>query len=210
MRAIIVGGGEAPSKILLERYIDEDSIIIAADGGANALSMYNITPNYLLGDFDSIEGEVYEKLCSNSETTRFPREKDDTDSKIAFEKAIKLGAKEIIFLGCTGKRIDHFMANLCVLHEGLKRSINCYIVDEYNEIFLIDKSSTIYGKSGEVFSLFSYGEDTKGLTLIGAKYPLNNFNLSQVNNLTVSNEFLSEEVSIIFSNGCLLVIKIID
>ncbi|MEG0133292.1 MAG: thiamine diphosphokinase [Clostridium sp.] len=208
MRAIIVGGGEAPSKPLIEKYMDQTSIIIAADGGANILYSYDITPTYLIGDFDSIEDVVYKKLSYTTNTTRFPREKDYTDSHIAFNRAVELGADEIVFLGCTGKRIDHFMANISILYEGLKKSISCYIVDEINEIFLIDKSTVIEGILGQVFSLFSYGEDTLNLKIEGAKYPLEGYNLSTVDNLTVSNEFIGKKVKLEFTKGCLLVIKI--
>lgn len=208
MRVIIVGGGDPSSKELLNQYINEESIIIAADGGANVLLKHEIHPDYLLGDFDSIDEKAYAETSNRSKTIRFPKEKDYTDSQIAFNKAIELGATEIIFLGCTGKRIDHFFANLCILYEGLKKSVDCRIVDEYNEIYIIDKPTDIFGKKGDVFSLFSYIEDTYDLTIEGVKYRLKNFNLSQGDNLTVSNEFIEDKVSIIFSKGCLIVVRI--
>ena len=208
MRVVIVGGGDPPSKELLNQYINEESIIIAADGGANVLLKNEIHPDYLLGDFDSIDEKAYAETSNRSKTIRFPKEKDYTDSHIAFNKAIELGATEIIFLGCTGKRIDHFFANLCILYEGLKKSVDCRIVDEYNEIYIIDKPTDIFGKKGDVFSLFSYIEDTYDLTIEGVKYKLKNFNLSQGDNLTVSNEFMEDKVSIIFSKGCLIVVRI--
>lgn len=208
MRVVIVGGGDPPSKELLNQYINEESIIIAADGGANVLLKHKIHLDYLLGDFDSIDEKAYAETSNSSKTIRFPKEKDYTDSHIAFNKAIELGATEIIFLGCTGKRIDHFFANLCILYEGLKKSVDCRIVDEYNEIYIIDKPTDIFGKKGDVFSLFSYIEDTYDLTIEGVKYKLKNFNLSQGDNLTVSNEFMEDKVSIIFSKGCLIVVRI--
>lgn len=208
MQAVIVGGGHPPSKKILDKYINEESIIIAADGGANVLLNHEIHPNYLLGDFDSIDEKTYIEISNSSKTIRFPKEKDYTDSHIAFNKAVELGATEIIFLGCTGKRIDHFYANLCILNEGLKKSIDCRIIDEYNEIYLIDKPTNIFGKKGDIFSLFSYLEDTHDLTIEGVKYKLKNFELAQGNNLTVSNEFEEEKVSITFSKGCLIVVRI--
>lgn len=206
MRAIIIGGGTAPSKNLLESYLREDYFIIAADGGANVLNEYGIIPKYLMGDFDSIDENTYAKLECNSEVTRFPREKDYTDSHIAYKKAIELGADEIILLGCTGKRIDHFMANLGILYDGLKNNIKVIMADDYNEMFLIDKGIHLKGYAGQVFSVFSYGEDTKDLTLTGVKYPLTNYYLSTTDNLTVSNEIIEKEANISFSKGCLLVI----
>ncbi|MEG2016903.1 MAG: thiamine diphosphokinase [Clostridium sp.] len=207
MRAIIVGGGIPPQKSLIKRYMSGEHIILAADSGADIVDKYDIEPDYLLGDFDSINGEVLEKLTKGVKTTKLPREKDFTDTHIAVLNAINMGAKEIVLLGCTGKRIDHFMANLCLLKVMLEYGVSGCIVDEMNEIYLIDKSSSINGEIGQVFSLFSYCEDTIGLTIEGAKYPLENYNLQQGDNLTVSNEFLKEQVEVIFERGSLLVFK---
>ena len=62
MRAIVVTGGEAPSKELLLKYIKEDDYIIGVDKGCNALYEYNITPNVILGDFDSADNKYIEYL----------------------------------------------------------------------------------------------------------------------------------------------------
>lgn len=207
MRAIIVGGGIPPSRNLIEKYMINNSYIIAADSGADILSEYGITPNFLLGDFDSISKDVYERFLSNTSIVRFPKEKDYTDAQAAFNKAVDLGAEEIIFLGCTGKRIDHFMANICILNEALEMGIKAYIVDEENEIFLIDESIVLEGNPGQIFSIFSYAEDTENLTLSGVKYELNNYYLTKTDNLTVSNEFLQKEANIQFSKGKLMIIK---
>lgn len=207
MRAIIVGGGIPPQKDLLERYMTGEYIIFAADSGADVLDKYDIEPDYLLGDFDSINGEVLEKLTKGVNTTKLPREKDFTDTHIAVLNAINMGVDEIVLLGCTGKRIDHFMANLCLLKLIMEQGLMGYIVDEMNEIYIIDKPTIINGKKGQVFSLFSYCENTIGLTINGAKYPLNNYELKQGDNLTVSNEFLNEQVEVSFEKGCLLVFK---
>lgn len=208
MRAIIVGGGDCPKKSLIEKYMINDYIILAADSGADILCKYDITPDYLLGDFDSINQINLKKLVDNTNTTRLPVEKDYTDTHVAVLKAMELGANEIILLGCTGKRIDHFIANLCLLKLGIDKEISIYMVDDYNEIFLINKSTCINGRKGQTFSLFSYCEDTVDLTIRGAKYRLENFYLKQGNNLTVSNEFVNETVDISFSKGLLLVFKI--
>lgn len=208
MRAIIVGGGDPPNKTLIERYMVDNYVILAADSGGNILYEYGIAPDYLLGDFDSIDERALKELSNNTDTIRLPREKDYTDTHIALLRAIELGANEIILLGCTGKRIDHFMANLCLLKVALEKGIPVFIVDDINEIFLVNKSTTIKGEKGQVFSLFSYCENTKGLTIKGGKYNLDNYNLDEGNNLTVSNEIRDEVVEIIFDSGCLLIFKI--
>lgn len=207
MRAIIVGGGIPPQKELIKNYMRGNYIIFAADSGADILDKYSIEPDYLLGDFDSINERVLEKLSSDVNTTRLPREKDFTDMHMAVLKALDMKVDEIILLGCTGKRIDHFMANLCLLKIIVDEGAKGFIVDETNEISLINKSTVIEGKKGQVFSLFSYCKDTLGLTVEGSKYALDNYQLNEGDNLTVSNEFDEEQVKITFDEGCLLIFK---
>lgn len=210
MRAIIVGGGIPPQKSLIQKYMIGDYRVFAADSGANILNEYDIKVDYLLGDFDSINADVLNKFMEEEKITRLPKEKDFTDTHVAVLNAINMGADEIVLLGCTGKRIDHFMANICLLKVIMESGIKGYIVDDINEIYLIDKSTIINGRKGEVFSLFSYCEDTEELTITGAKYPLNNYYLKQGENLTVSNEFEDEQVEILFKKGTLLLFKILN
>ncbi|MEG0772268.1 thiamine diphosphokinase [Clostridium sp.] len=205
MRALVIGGGDAPSKELILSYLVQDTIIIAADSGANILYSYNIKPNYLLGDFDSINSHVLKEMQDTCGVVRFPIEKDYTDSDLALDKAIEVGASEVIFLGCTGKRIDHFLGNICVLYRALKSKVKAYIVDDYNVLYLTDKSVLLQGTKGETFSILSYFKDVKGLTITGAKYPLSNYDLNVENSLTISNQFNDEKVNIDFKSGVLLV-----
>lgn len=205
MRGIIVGGGIPPQEKIMRKYMTGEYIIFAADSGADILNGYDIEPDYLIGDFDSISERVLGKLTMGVNITKLPKEKDYTDTHVAVLDAIRKGVDEIVLLGCTGKRIDHFMANLCLLKIMLEKGVTGYIVDNMNEIHFINKSTIIKGERGQVFSLFSYCEDTFGLSIKGAKYPLSNFKLKQGDNLTVSNEFVEEGVEISFEKGSLLV-----
>lgn len=205
MRVVIIGGGDAPSEKLIERYLGENSITIAADSGADILYSYGIKPDYLLGDFDSIASHVLEEMKSYCNIINFPIDKDYTDSDLALQKAHELGASEVVFLGCTGKRLDHFLGNIYVLYRALKLGIKAYIVDEYNVIYLVDRPITLEGNEGEGFSLLSYFENVEGLTIKGARYPLENFDLSIDNNLTLSNKFKENRVEIEFKKGVLMV-----
>lgn len=210
MKILIISGGTAPEYGLLKRFIDKKYEIIAADSGANVLYKYKIIPKILLGDFDSINKEVFDFFKDKTEVFRVPKEKDFTDTDLALEKALELAPDEIIFLGCTGSRLDHFLGNLCVLYRAMKNNINAYIIDENNKVMLTDKSIKVKGKKGETFSLLAFKEDVKNLFIKGAKYPLNGYNLSLTDNLTISNEFLGEEIEITFDSGVILFMRCKD
>ncbi|ARC84674.1 thiamine pyrophosphokinase [Clostridium argentinense CDC 2741] len=210
MKIAIVSGGKAPSEEILNIYIEKGYEIIAADSGANCLYKYRITPKILLGDFDSIDKEVLNYFKDKTEILTVPSEKDFTDTELALNMAIDLKAKDIVFLGCTGSRMDHFLGNLCVLYKALEKNIKASIVDENNSITMINTPTIIRGKKGECFSLIAFKEDVKNLTIKGAKYELNSYYLSLSDNLTLSNEFIEEEVSLVFDSGTVILMRCID
>lgn len=207
MKAVIIAGGKKPSKELLLNEIKNSDILICADSGANCLYEYEVFPHILLGDFDSINKDAFEFFkLSKCKIEKFPKEKDYTDTELAMYKAFDLGVDEITFLGCTGSRIDHLLSNFGLLLKCLKEEVKAVIKDENNEVLIADKPITIKGSSGKLFSLQAYGDFVEGLTIEGAKYPLENYKLNIGEPIGTSNEFLQDEVKITFSSGILLII----
>jgi len=91
MKVIIISGGSPPPKELLIKEISDDTFLISADSGANCLYLYNIKPNLLVGDFDSIDEKVMEYFIKNNcEIDVYPKEKDFTDTEIALRKGLSM------------------------------------------------------------------------------------------------------------------------
>ncbi|MDR1057340.1 MAG: thiamine diphosphokinase [Coxiellaceae bacterium] len=208
MKAVIVAGGIPPSKRLVMQEIMSKSIIIAADSGANCLWQYKITPNFIIGDCDSIDKKILKFWSNNNVTIEcHPPEKDLTDTELALNKAIDLNPEKIAFLGCLGgNRIDHLLGSMGLLDKCLSLNINAHLKDDYQTIVLLKKAATIYGHPGQMFSLQAYGGNVKDLSLKGSKYLLNNYLLKMGDTLTLSNEFKNKIVNIQFRSGKLLVI----
>lgn len=207
MKIVIVSGGKAPSYELIINELKNSSFLICADSGGNCLYEYNIVPDYLMGDFDSINNDVlkfFEK-SSKCNIEIYPSDKDFTDTELVLNKAIELGATEIVLLGCTGTRIDHLMGNIGMLLKCLKLNIKAYIKDNYNSIEIVNKTTTIEGEKGKIFSLYPYGSDVENLSIKGAKYKLFNYSLTMGEARCISNEFLDEKVKINFTRGNLLI-----
>jgi thiamine pyrophosphokinase len=211
MKIVIVSGGKPPSKELLTKEIRSNAFLIAADSGANCLYEYNLLPNLLLGDFDSIDRKVLEYFEKNNCIIDiYPTEKDFTDTEIAVKKAISMKPNEIVLLGCTGSRVDHLLGNIGMLKICLKNGVNAYIVDENNVIRLSNATTSLNGVVGQIFSVQAYGDEVIGLTIEGAKYPLNNYNLKIGESVTISNEFVSNVVKLKFKAGTLMIILSCD
>ena len=208
MKVVIISGGKEPSKKLLMDELKSCDFLICADSGANCLYKYRTKPNILLGDFDSISKEAFEYFKNNCiNVFKYPKEKDFTDTELALSEALKLDVNEVVFLGCTGTRLDHLFGNMGLLLRCNKRGIKACIKDDNNTIFIIDKTSVLEGKKGEMFSIQAYMNEVKNLSIEGAKYPLLDYNLKFGDPRTISNEFLDVSVKITFEKGYVIVFK---
>ena len=85
--------------------VDESDYVIAADGGYAHTQALGLTPDAVLGDFDSL-GFVPEQAI------RHPVEKDDTDAMLAVRHGLRRGCDRFfLYGGLDGPRLDHTVAN---------------------------------------------------------------------------------------------------
>ena len=185
--------------------------LIAADKGLEFFITAGITPDLIVGDFDSLssEGKAYMEKLPQTSIRRLKPEKDDSDTQSAVNLAISRGAKDILILGGTGTRLDHVMANLGLLLSGKERGVNIRLADVNNYITLVDNGTVLHKSRqyGKYVSFFSVGGDVAGLSLKGFKYPLNRYHLTVADSgLTVSNEITEETAEITYDSGQLLMI----
>lgn len=206
MKVLIVSAGNKPSKELLEREAKASDYIIGVDKGNEYLYENNIVPDLMLGDFDSIDEEKFNRYVKNNNVyIRYPAEKDYTDTELAVVKSIELGATFVSILGCIGSRMDHTLGNIGLLYRYLEKSIEAYIIDENNKIFMINTENLLKPSGFKYFSLIAFGGMVKELNIKGAKYDLNNYDLMPYNTITLSNEFKENDVKIDFKYGTLIV-----
>ena len=212
MRVLIVAGGLEPSMELMQKTSDKADYIIGVDKGCNYLLRHNIIPQYIMGDFDSIDSEKLKLLIDKGvNKKKFNKEKDFTDTEEAFEFAInELKATEIYLLGGTGRRLDHFLGNMGLLKRALDKNVKAFMLDHYNEIYLINEPQVINGMKGGYVSFQAYSEYVKNFTIKNAKYELKDYSLSFGDPLTISNEFLDGPIVVTFESGIVIVIKSCD
>lgn len=207
MRAVIVSGGNPPSKGLLFSYLKEGDFVVGVDKGCDALYKYKIMPDLILGDFDSANKDVIEYfILNNVKNLKFNFDKDYTDTDLGFRKAIENGADEILLFGATGTRMDHFLGNLGILLKSLKDNIKMKIIDDNNIMYLIDKPTRISGENGRTISFHAISDTVKNLSIKGARYKLNNYDMSLLEPRAICNEFIDKDIEISFDSGIILVI----
>ena len=82
MKCLIMSGGEKPKDEVIRKYASSCELIIGVDKGCNYLYDLNITPQYIVGDFDSSKAEVIKKLENlGAVKYKYNCEKDFTDCK---------------------------------------------------------------------------------------------------------------------------------
>lgn len=212
MRVVLISGGNIQSDFALA-FLEQQKYdkIIAVDRGLAFCHRHQIVPHAVVGDFDSVPGEVVQKYMDRPETIvrRLCPKKDDSDTQSAFHLAVEMGASEIGILGGIGDRLDHVMANLELLSYGLSLGVDSYLVDAHNYIWASEETVILKRDEqwGDYVSVFALGGPVEGLTLKGFAYPLDGYCLTSRDcGLTVSNEIVEEEAVISFEKGCLLLL----
>lgn len=207
MRAVIVTGGNPPSKDLLLQYLKEDDYLIGVDSGCNALYDYNLIPNLILGDFDSAKKQVIDYFVDKGvRVAKFEPEKDYTDTDLGYFYAKEAGAEKILLFGATGSRLDHMIGNIGILLKAFKENTKFEIIDDNNRMFIIDKPSTLKGNFGDLIGFHAISEVVKKVNIRGAKYDLTDYDMTLFEPRAICNEFLGEDITISFESGKILVI----
>ena len=210
--AVIISGGNLDQSFalaFLEKTMPE--ILIGADKGICFLKEHGWKPTHIVGDFDSAAIDALEYFSCFPEISiyRFNPQKDLTDTQIALELAMELGAQEIYILGFSGTRLDHVLANIKILSLALDKGISAYLLDAHNRIRLIKDDLCIKKEEqyGKYVSLFAFGEEVKGITLKGFHYLLTKYDMNAGDSLGVSNEISAKIGEIFFDSGRLLVME---
>lgn len=212
MKFLIVSGGslnkEFVTKVVGQGRYDR---ILAADSGMNALYAAAVTPDIIIGDFDSADEKILAFFQQNKaiDFCTLNPEKDDTDTEFAIRESIRRGADSITIIGGTGTRLDHVLGNISLLGIGFEEQISMELLDEHNRIRMIQKPLTLEkdAQYGKYVSLIPYGGDVQGITLRGFKYPLSDYTMGGFNSLGISNEIVDEKAVIELTGGSLLVIE---
>ena len=214
-KTVIISGGmldEGFAEKVLEA--NPEAYIIAVDKGLENLYNHKIEPQYIVGDFDSIDPKVidYYRKETNIPIREYNPVKDATDTEIALRLGITLGSKEMILLGATGGRIDHLWANVQTLSVACDAGVNACILDEKNKIWVTNKSCVLKKSEayGPYLSVFSLEGEIYDFSLEGTKWPLNHHDLMPCDSLTVSNQFVDDEVKISFVNGRIVIMETKD
>jgi len=200
---VFVGGGIAADNIKLNR--EEGDVVIAADSGFLNCKELSLTPDLLVGDFDSLGKE---NIPDDVKVVTLPEEKDLTDTQVACDIALENGAREIIFVGGLDGRLDHTLSNVALLRLLFEKRVRASITDGRNRVRYIKNTNEIIVRSPfKYLSVIADDEVAKGVDIEGCKYPLKNAKIYRNHQFAVSNEIVGNCALVSVKKGGLFIIE---
>ena len=193
----IVGAGEFSGIV---KPTDE-MFIIAADAGYKTLTEVGITPDLVVGDFDSLG-----KAPKHPNILTVPAEKDDTDMSLAVKCGLKNGCKTFLIDGGMGGRLDHTLANIQLLKEIKLNNAHGVLLGKDMTLAVIKDETIRFPTDAKgLISIFAMGEKAEAVTIEGLKYSLDEETLTDNYPIGVSNEFTGKPTIISVTKGSLII-----
>jgi thiamine pyrophosphokinase len=192
-------GGEICGKEFIEKKIQAHTKIVAVDGGLHHCHIFSITPDLIIGDFDSIDSELLE-IYKEIPKLSFPVEKDETDLELALQIVCKEENQEVYVYGALGGRLDHLLGNVTLLS---RYPGKVFIETERELTFVINGSVELSSLKRQTVSLIPLNGRVEGISSRGLKWELHDDSMDK-NFLGISNRCLSDSFFVSVKKGDLL------
>jgi thiamine pyrophosphokinase len=207
MRTIIVANSPTFDAAPFLGLLAGADLLVAADGGGNALHAAGLSPHVVVGDLDSLSAGAEALFrAAGAEVIRHPAEKDETDLELALLLAVERGADKIDILGALGGRWDQGLANVAMLALPELASLRVRLLDVGQEAYLVRDEAEIPGAIGDTVSLLPIGGAARGITTRGLYYPLRDAALAFERSRGVSNLITEPPAHVSLAEGLLLVV----
>lgn len=212
-RAIVFVNGEWSDRAFALAQVSENDLLVCVDGGARHCIAQGLSPNILIGDFDSISSELASSIQStNAEYLKFPPKKNASDLELALQLLCDRSISEIVLLGMSGGRSDHFLFNWQLMASKMwpfgvriiDGSVDARVINNERPLSLSTRQNQIALE--QVFSVIPLMGDATGVNVVGAMYPLSNARLLLGSTLGLSNAVKETQLQISVNEGVVIVL----
>ncbi len=192
----IIGSGSVDPLPYYQKIIRQCDVIVGIDGGANHLFALKQSPDWVMGDNDSIADFTLRWLKTEGiPLFVYPSEKDKSDFELAAEKIISESSKGIVYLAAMlGGRIDHTLLNIDIGRKLLQSGFQPIFISEHTWIRFIQGGEFVkgFGIKGNILSLISLSDFIWIKQTINLKYSLSNEKIEKLSSEGLSNVLLSD------------------
>ena len=178
--------------------------VLCADGGWQHAQRAGVTPDLVIGDFDSSEQP------GEGTVERYPAEKDDTDTMLCLKRGLALGYDDFLIVGGIGGRIDHTLGNLQAMRYAVDRAARIEMNDGESWATVVAGGTArvcadAIGGGPVKLSVFALDRACEGVNIRGTKWEIEDGAMTNGFPIGVSNEFAGEYAEISVRKGALLV-----
>ncbi len=175
----------------------ETTIWMAVDGGLDHALAAGLTPTHLVGDLDSVTEDGLAWAARNADISRHPTDKDQTDTELALALAATFDPDRITLVG-GGDRLDHTIAGIGALGALALTSVptlDGWWDGQHFSVVHGPGAATLRLVPGSTLSLLALHGPCVRVTLNGARWTLDQFDLEPLVGMGVSNEVPSSDAA---------------
>ena len=207
-QTVIVFTGGDPVDAAIAHRLPADAFVIAADSGVEVAARLGRRVDLAVGDFDSVHHEALAAAVAGGATAEcHPEAKDETDLELGLVAAVDRAATDVVVVGGSGGRLDHFLANALLLASPRFASmrIEAHIGDAH--LTVIRDGAELRGQPGDLVSLLALGGPAIDVRTSGLVYPLRGERLEAGSTRGVSNVFETGTANVELTAGTLLAVQ---
>jgi thiamine pyrophosphokinase len=199
-QALVLANGAVPSRQLLQRALRRAQLFVCADGGANSAFKMRVTPDLIIGDFDSIHAKTLQAF--RTVQMKKIKEQNSTDLEKSLTELINRSITQITVLGATGGRFDHAIGNLSALAKFSDKAHITFLDD--NGVYRhVGRRIELEMPKGTTISLIPLSK-CSGIVTTGLKWNLTNESLELGVRESTSNAAIASSVTISVRRGDLI------
>lgn len=193
-KVFLLLNGEKPKEVPNFSVYD---LICATDGAYQYLEKHKIVPDFVSGDFDSLDA-----IPKEIEVIKTPKQ-DFTDFDKILQILFDKGFTNIDVYGASGQEQDHFLGNLDTAIRW-KKKLSLTFFDNNGTYFLAKKKLVLSNCKGKIISLIPFPKASKVETF-GLKYSLKKETLKFGKRIGTRNLAIDRKVKINFKKGNMFV-----
>ena len=209
LTVLVVLNGDIDPAFLAQQLATADRVV-AADGGAGAVTAAGGICDVIVGDGDSLgEAGFAQARAANPDVKirRFPTAKDATDAELAMRTALEADPERIVVVGAFGgARLDHELASVLLLANPNWRDRDVVLADGCRDVRLLTDRAEIHGQAGDIVTLLAVGGPVENIHSSGLAYELDGRSLEVGTSLGVSNELTGSTATLQVGSGMLLLV----
>ena len=190
MKGIIITGGKIPKRNVIEKFLNDEIYVAAADSGYDNALKLGLVPNVVIGDMDSVVNEIDKKL----EQIIFPAEKDYTDTELTAMHIREKGITEVNVISL----LDSYSG---------KNYPEIWITEK-EIIYTVANSLNLQLASGSCISLFNPCSQETTISTEGLVWELLNEKIIRGKS-SISNRNFCEKIRIRVINGGIVLVSVL-